>query len=147
MSESVNRRWSARAAWGACVLSLISSACTSSMSGGNQLGTGNGGSGSGPGPGAGSGGGPIIQGMTDPGRVEIHRLNNTEYNNTVRDLLLGTKSQPASKFLAEEGLNFDNTPTALGMTSGQYDAYFAAPRDWMTEAAATPTDLPPYRTA
>jgi hypothetical protein len=30
----------------------------------------------------------------DPGRVTVHRLNRTEYNNTVRDLL-GTSQRPA----------------------------------------------------
>jgi hypothetical protein len=102
------------------------------MSGGTPMGSG-GSVGTG-GTNPGQGGGPPIEAMgQDPGRVEIHRLNNTEYNNTVRDLL-GTTSQPATKFLAEEGLNFDNTATALGMTSAQYDAYFGAARDLAAEA-------------
>lgn len=155
MSEFVNRSWSARIAC-ASVFALVSAACTSTMVGGNGGGAGSGsnnnndnngtaGSGSGPGPGPGQGGGPPITGTTDPGRVEIHRLNNTEYNNTVRDLL-GTQSKPAAKFLAEEGLNFDNTATALGMTSAQYDGYFGAARDLMNEAAATPAELQRFLT-
>lgn len=63
-------------------------------------------------------------GGVDSGRVGLHRLNNQEYNNTVRDLL-GDATAPASEFLAEEGLSgFDNTAEALGMTSGQYEKYF-----------------------
>jgi hypothetical protein len=37
----------------------------------------------------------------DPGRVTLHRLNNAEYNNTVRDLL-GTSLQPASEFPTDD---------------------------------------------
>jgi hypothetical protein len=78
---------------------------------------------------------PVIEMGVDPGRVEIHRLNNNEYDNTVQHLL-GTTSKPAAMFLAEEGLNFDNTATALGMTSSQYDAYFGAARDLLAETSA-----------
>jgi hypothetical protein len=139
MCENVNRPWSARALWGVFALALASAACSSNLAGGGPQGSG--GSGSGPGPGPGSAGGPTIaRADVDPGRVEIHRLNNTEYDNTVRDLL-GTQSKPAAKFLAEEGLNFDNTASALGMTSSQYEAYFNAARDLMTEAKATPAEL------
>lgn len=87
---------------------------------------------------AGTGSGASPSGTVDPGRVGIHRLNNTEYNNTVRDLL-GSAMAPASKFLAEEGLHFDNTATALGMTPGQYEAYMKAASDLMTEALANET--------
>ena len=74
------------------------------------------------------GGGPAVQPMAgiDPGRVGIHRLNNHEYDNTVRDLL-GTSTEPASAFtIAEEGLHFDNTASALGMIPSQYDGFFDA---------------------
>lgn len=73
----------------------------------------------------------------DPGRVAIHRLNNTEYDNTVRDLL-GTSAAPAASFLAEEGLHFDNTATALGMTTSQFSGYFQAASDLLDEALAKP---------
>jgi Protein of unknown function (DUF1592)/Protein of unknown function (DUF1588)/Protein of unknown function (DUF1585)/Protein of unknown function (DUF1595)/Protein of unknown function (DUF1587) len=79
--------------------------------------------------------GAMPQTGVDPGRAGIHRLNNAEYDNTVRDLL-GTSSQPAAMFLAEEGLNFDNTATALGMTTAQYEGYFNAARDLMVESLA-----------
>jgi hypothetical protein len=143
MRETVNRRESARALWGVSLLALAAVACSSSVTAGGPQGSG--GSGSGPAPG-GSGAGPIIERAdVDPGRVEIHRLNNTEYDNTVRDLL-GTQSKPAAKFLAEEGLSFDNTASALGMTGSQYEAYFNAARDLMTEATATPAELARFMT-
>ena len=91
----------------------------------------------------GGGGGPGVGGagalgVVDPGRVGIHRLNNTEYDNTVHDLL-GTATHPAELFLAEEGLQFDNTATALGMTPSQYEGYLKAASDLMIESLANPT--------
>jgi hypothetical protein len=75
----------------------------------------------------------------DPGRVGIHRLNNGEYDNTVRDLL-GTSARPAQAFtVAEEGLHFDNTASALGMTPSQYDGFFDAATSLMTEALQSAT--------
>jgi len=85
---------------------------------------------------SGSGGNAVGNGPVDPGRVAIHRLNNTEYDNTVRDLL-GTASHPAAEFLAEEGLNFDNTATALGMTTDQYQKYFDAANALIGESLAS----------
>jgi hypothetical protein len=77
--------------------------------------------------------GPVAAQGVDPGRVDIHRLNNTEYDNTVRDLL-GTALKPAAGFLAEEGNHFDNTASALGMNASQYEKYLAAATDLMTES-------------
>jgi len=65
--------------------------------------------------GTGSGGTTVACGAVDPGRVTIHRLNNLEFNNTVRDLL-GDTTQPASKFPPDTGgANFDNNADVLGM--------------------------------
>jgi hypothetical protein len=51
-----------------------------------------------------------------PGRVTIHRLNNLEFNNTVRDLL-GNTSQPAAAFPPDTGgANFDNNADVLSMS-------------------------------
>jgi hypothetical protein len=83
--------------------------------------------------------GTVEQGI-DPGRVGIHRLNNVEYNNTVRDLL-GVTSAPAAAFLAEEGLSFDNIASALGMTGPQYEAYFNAAAALASEVANNPALL------
>ena len=68
---------------------------------------------------AGAGGsgasGTVACGAVEPGRVTIHRLNNLEFNNTVRDLL-GNTSQPASKFPPDTGgANFDNNADVLSM--------------------------------
>ena len=68
----------------------------------------------------------------DVNRVGVHRLNNNEYDNTVRDLL-GVSETPARSFIADEkALGFDNIADALGMTEAQYEQYF--------DAAATLTD-------
>jgi hypothetical protein len=102
--------------------------------GGNTSGSGSGGSGSGTGSGsggqtgAGSGAGGGTSGATgvdggasactsvQPGRVTIHRLNNLEFNNTVRDLL-GNTSQPAAAFPPDTGgANFDNNADVLSMS-------------------------------
>ena len=61
----------------------------------------------------------------DVGTVPIRRLSNTEYNNTVRDLL-GTAIRPADQFLAEEARGFDNIAEALGMNPRQVAGYYDA---------------------
>ena len=50
----------------------------------------------------------------DPGRVTAHRLNRTEYNNTIRDLL-GVNTHPADAFPADGsgGGGFDNNADTL----------------------------------
>ncbi|MFT3927767.1 MAG: DUF1592 domain-containing protein [Myxococcales bacterium] len=59
------------------------------------------------------------------GRTGPRRLTNTEYDNTVRDLL-GTELNVAANFVAEEAGGFDNVAQALGMTPSQYESYFNA---------------------
>lgn len=145
MRKSVNRRWSGSSWFSLSLLAFATAACGSSVDGDGKGQPGSGGSGQGSGGAVSIAGGPVLEGDADPGRVPIHRLNNTEYNNTVRDLL-GTSLRPASAFLAEEGLNFDNTASALGMTSAQYEAYFKAASDLMTEAGKTPAELSPFMT-
>lgn len=52
----------------------------------------------------------------DPGRVTLHRLNRTEYNNTLRDLL-GTTQRPADDFpLDDSGFGFDNNADVLSVS-------------------------------
>jgi Protein of unknown function (DUF1592)/Protein of unknown function (DUF1588)/Protein of unknown function (DUF1585)/Protein of unknown function (DUF1587)/Protein of unknown function (DUF1595) len=117
--------------------------CTGSIGAPRGTDTSGGSGGNGP---SGPGAGRPPDGSIDPGRVGIHRLNNTEYNNTVRDLL-ATTSRPAETFLAEEGFgSFDNTASALGMTPGQYEAYLGAASDLMTEALASPTERARFMT-
>jgi len=63
----------------------------------------------------------------DPGRIGLHRLNNNEYDNTLRDLL-GVAATPArASFIPDEqALGFDSIASSLGMTEAQYEQYFNA---------------------
>jgi Protein of unknown function (DUF1592)/Protein of unknown function (DUF1588)/Protein of unknown function (DUF1587)/Protein of unknown function (DUF1585)/Protein of unknown function (DUF1595) len=70
----------------------------------------------GTGPGATGGSATSCTGALDPGNVTLHRLNNTEYDNTVRDLL-GDASQPAKAFPADSvASGFDNEASVLSMS-------------------------------
>jgi len=54
-------------------------------------------------------------GPIPPGRVTIRRLNKTEYNNTVRDLL-GVDFEPAADFPSDDvGYGFDNIGDVLSV--------------------------------
>jgi hypothetical protein len=80
------------------------------------------------GPGASAPGvvGPPANPERDVNRVAIHRLNNAEYDHTVRDLL-GVDQTPARTFIADEkALGFDTIADALGMTEAQYEQYWNA---------------------
>lgn len=78
----------------------------------------------------------------DPGRVTIHRLNRTEYNNTVRDLL-GTGQTPASNFPADDfGLGFDNISDVLSTSPLQAELYERAADGLITEAMEIPITAP-----
>jgi hypothetical protein len=86
--------------------------------GGANVGTGTGGTSSTTGTGGtgGAGGSTVACGAVDPGRVTIHRMNNLEFNNTVRDLL-GNTTKPASNFPPDTGgANFDNNADVLAMS-------------------------------
>ena len=62
----------------------------------------------------------------DPGRVTLHRLNNAEYNNTVRDLL-GTALRPADDFPADDrGYGFDNVADVLRLSPLALELYESA---------------------
>jgi hypothetical protein len=62
----------------------------------------------------------------DPGRVTLHRLNNAEYNNTVRDLL-GTSLRPADDFPADDrGYGFDNVADVLRLSPLALELYESA---------------------
>ncbi|MGV3724573.1 MAG: DUF1592 domain-containing protein [Actinomycetota bacterium] len=71
----------------------------------------------------------------DPGRVLIHRLSRTEYNNTVRDLL-GVDSRPADKFPADGGggAGFDNNADTLFVPPILMERYLAAAGELLREA-------------
>jgi hypothetical protein len=75
----------------------------------------------------------------DVNRVDLHRLNNTEYDNTMRELL-GVDSTPAASFIGDEkALGFDNIASALGMTDAQYEQYWNAADDLVERSFANAT--------
>ena len=62
----------------------------------------------------------------DPGRVTARRLNRTEYDNTVRDLL-GVKLRPADEFPQDDsGYGFDNVADVLSLSPVLMEKYMAA---------------------
>ncbi len=62
----------------------------------------------------------------DPGRVTIRRLNRTEYNNTVRDLL-GVDLKPADDFPQDDsGYGFDNIADVLSLPPVLMERYLVA---------------------
>ena len=62
----------------------------------------------------------------DPGRVTIRRLNRSEYNNTVRDLL-GVDFQPADNFPSDDvGHGFDNIGDVLSLPPLLFEKYMDA---------------------
>ena len=65
----------------------------------------------------------------DPGRVVLRRLNNVEYNNSVRDLT-GHDFRPSGQFPADSaaGEGFTNTGDSLVMSPALLDKYLAAAR-------------------
>ncbi len=77
-----------------------------------------------------AGTGPIAG--LDPGRVSIHRLNNLEYDNTMRDLVgfvgfsgdAGKLAQ--TTFISDEKDDFDNNADALTIGDARYEQYFNA---------------------
>jgi hypothetical protein len=67
----------------------------------------------------------------------MHRLNQAEYNNTVRDLL-GTKLRPADDFPADDrGYGYDNIADVLSMSPLQFELYERAAEMLAKEAMDT----------
>jgi hypothetical protein len=71
----------------------------------------------------------------DPGRVLIHRLSRTEYNNTIRDLL-GVDTRPADKFPADGGggAGFDNNADVLFVPPLLMEKYLEAAGEVLDQA-------------
>ena len=64
----------------------------------------------------------------DPGRVTMRRLNRTEYNNTIRDLL-GVTVRPADEFpIDDSGYGFDNIGDVLSLSPMLMEKYINAAR-------------------
>ena len=89
----------------------------------------------------------------NPGRVTARRLNRTEYNNTVRDLL-GVNFHPADDFPQDDsGYGFDNIGDALSLSPVLMEKYLDAAESATHTAIfgqgkLTPTVMrhqPPYR--
>ena len=73
-----------------------------------------------------------------PGRVTIRRLNRTEYNNTIRDLI-GLDLRPADEFPADDvGYGFDNIGDVLATPPILLEMYLAAAETVIGEAFRTP---------
>lgn len=63
---------------------------------------------------------------SDPGRVTARRLNRTEYNNTIRDLL-GVSLRPADEFpIDDSGYGFDNIGDVLSVSPLLMEKYMRA---------------------
>src|SRR5262249_21734368 len=74
----------------------------------------------------------------DPGRVTIRRLNRTEYNNTIRDLV-GVNFQPAEDFPADDvGYGFDNIGDVLSLPPLLMEKYLAAAEKIVDEVFKSP---------
>lgn len=78
----------------------------------------------------------------DPGRIAPHRLNRTEYNNTVRDLL-GVDIHPADEFPQDDAVyGFDNIADSLSISPLLMEKYIAA-AEKIADAAIFGLDLKP----
>ncbi len=79
----------------------------------------------------------------DPGRVTARRLNKTEYNNTVRDLL-GVDIRPADSFPNDEAaFGFDNIGDALTLSPVLLEKYLYAAERAVRTAVFGPEKLKP----
>jgi hypothetical protein len=60
---------------------------------------------------------------TDVGRIAVHRLNNLEYDNTIKDLV-GVDAMARATFQPDETGDFDNDADAFTMNDARYEQYF-----------------------
>ena len=82
----------------------------------------------------------------DPGRVTSRRLNRTEYNNTVRDLL-AVDYNPAENFPADDiGYGFDNIGDVLSMSPVHLERYLDAAEGIAARAVFVDPPKPSTRT-
>ncbi|MBV9612174.1 MAG: DUF1592 domain-containing protein, partial [Acidobacteriaceae bacterium] len=78
----------------------------------------------------------------DPGRVTARRLNRSEYNNTVRDLL-GVDLRPADDFPQDDsGYGFDNIGDVLSISPTLMEKYLMAASKIAAEAIPVGNALP-----
>ena len=82
----------------------------------------------------------------DPGKVTVRRLNRTEYNNTVRDLL-DVDFNPSESFPADDiGHGFDNIGDVLSISPVHLERYLDAAEAIADRAILLPLPKPPSRT-
>ena len=80
---------------------------------------------------------PVDPDHPDPGRVTLRRLNRTEYDNTIRDLV-GVDFQPAADFPQDDvGYGFDNIGDVLSMPPILVERYLKAAEAVLDEAIVT----------
>jgi len=80
----------------------------------------------------------ILDGETLIAPAPIHRLNRTEYRNTIHDLL-GSSLDPAEHFPADDiSLGFDNIAQVLSISPLQLELYEGAATDLAEEALLVP---------
>src|SRR5438046_1632276 len=80
----------------------------------------------------------------DPGRVTIRRLNRSEYNNTIRDLV-GVDFNPAEDFPSDDiGHGFDNIGDVLSLSPVLMERYLAAAES-IVQRAILPNPPPPTK--
>ncbi|WP_253154652.1 DUF1592 domain-containing protein [Stieleria tagensis] len=82
----------------------------------------------------------------DPGRLPVRRLNRTEYENTINDLM-GISFNAKLSFPADDsGHGFDNIGDALSFSPLLMEKYLAAAREIVSEAVPTQTKIVPVLT-
>ena len=75
--------------------------------------------------------------VSDPGRVTVRRLNRSEYNNTVRDLM-GVAFRPADDFPSDDvGYGFDNIGDVLSLPTLLMEKYLNAAEKIAQDALLT----------
>lgn len=73
----------------------------------------------------------------DPGRITVRRLNRTEYNHTIRDLV-GVDFEPAADFPSDDvGYGFDNIGDVLTVPPLLIEKYLAAAEEIAARAILT----------
>jgi len=81
--------------------------------------------------------------IADPGRVTIRRLNRTEYNNTIHDLI-GVDLKPADDFPQDDaGYGFDNIGDVLSVSPVLMERYLLSAERLARTAVYGPGELKP----
>ena len=75
----------------------------------------------------------------DPGRVGVHRLNQTEYTNAIRDLLALEVNGKSLLLPDEADSGFDNVAASLTMSPAHLERYMSAARKISRLAVGDPT--------